>query len=204
MGHDRRSENAKGEVEHVRVPDDVRRGCEPADDSAPVRVGEGDLGSETGGDDHDESDDDGFEIAESEALQRQDRKDVERCQEHTEFERDAEDEVEADGRSHDLGDVRGDNCNLCQEPQWYGGPSRISVAACLCKVAARGDGESCTKRLKHDRHDVGDQGDNEQLVSESGAAGDRGRPVSRIHVAHGDEVPRANKGRETAKGIACG
>src|SRR5829696_44964 len=45
--------------------------------------------------------------------------------------------------------------------------------------------------LQNDRHDVRQQGDEEQRVAELRAAGERRRPVAGVHVADGDEVARA-------------
>ena len=70
----------------------------------------------------------------------------------------------------------------------------IGVAAGLRQIAARGDGEPRAERLQHDRHDVGEQRDDQQRVAEFRPAGERGRPVAGVHVADGDEIARAEEG----------
>ena len=80
------------------------------------------------------------------------------------------------------------------QPQRIGRPARIGVAAGLRQVAAGGDGEARAQRLQHDRHDVGDERDDEQRVAELGAAGERGGPVAGVHVADRNQVAGAQEG----------
>ena len=81
---------------------------------------------------------------------------------------------------------------------------REGVAAGLGEIAAGGDGEPGAERLQHDRHDVGDQRDDQQRVAELGPAGERGRPVAGVHVADGDEIARAHESRGLAPRRAGG
>ena len=78
--------------------------------------------------------------------------------------------------------------------------ARKGVAAGLRQVAAGGDGEPRAQRLQHDRHDVGDQRDDQQRVAELGAAGERGRPVAGVHVADRDEIAGAEEGDRAPPG----
>ena len=84
-------------------------------------------------------------------------------------------------------------------PQRVGGPARVGVAAGLREIAPRGDGEPRAQRLQHDRHDVGDERDDQQRVAELGAAGERGGPVAGVHVADGHEIAGPEEGREPAR-----
>src|SRR5204862_6788779 len=54
--------------------------------------------------------------------------------------------------------------------------------------------------LQHSPHAMGNQRDNTQRVPELGAARERGRPVAGVHVADGDDIPRAKESREPARG----
>src|SRR5258708_30232674 len=62
------------------------------------------------------------------------------------------------------------------------------IAAGLGEIAVGGDAESRAKCLKQDGSHVRKQNDAEQRVTESGAPGQIRRPVSRIHIANGDEI----------------
>ena len=55
--------------------------------------------------------------AEAQPLQIEDQEHVERGEEHADLERNAEEQVEADGRADDLGEVRGDDGELGEQPQ---------------------------------------------------------------------------------------
>ena len=69
----------------------------------------------------------------------------------------------------------------------------VAVAARLGEVAPAGDAEARRQRLKQNRHQVGDHDDAEQRVAVSGAAGEVGCPIARVHVADGDEVAGSAK-----------
>ena len=173
--------------------DDLRGRREAADQRAPFRVGQRDLHGKAGGDDAEQRDDQRLELAEAEPLQVEDQEHVERGQQHADLEGNAEQQIEADGRADHLGDVGGDDGDLGRSPQRIGRPARIGVAAGLRQVAAGGDGEPRAQRLQHDRHDVGDERDEQQRVAELGAAGERGGPVARVHVADRDQIAGPRK-----------
>ena len=121
---------------------------EAADHRPPFRVGQRDLDGEAGGDDAEQRDDQRLEIAKAQPLQIKDQEHVERGEHDADFERDAEQQVEADGRADHLGNVGGDDGDLGGEPERIGGPARIGVAAGLRQVAARGDGKPRAQRLQ--------------------------------------------------------
>jgi len=50
--------------------------------------------------------------------------------------------------------------------------------------------------LQKDRHEAGDDDDREKGVVELRATSQIGCPVAGIHVANGDQIPRAGKGKE--------
>jgi hypothetical protein len=66
----------------------------------------------------------------------------------------------------------------------------------LRKIASRGDTEPRAERLQQNRHQVGEQRNGEQRVPELGAAGERRRPVARIHVSDRDQIAGAEEGYE--------
>jgi hypothetical protein len=88
-----------------------------------------------------------------------------------------------------------------------------AVAAGLRQLAPGGDAEPGAQGLEQDRHEAREQGDGEERVAELGAAGERGRPVARVHVADGDEVARpeerehpadAESGRDADRAVDVG
>ena len=76
--------------------------------------------------------------------------------------------------------------------------ARKSIAAGLREIAPRGDAKPRAQRLQQDRHQVGEQRDGKQRVTEFGAAGERRRPVAGIHVADRDQIAGAEKRQELA------
>ncbi len=194
MRHHRRAEDAEREVEHLRIADDLGRRRETANHLSPIGIGERDLDRKAQRDHAEQRDHQSLDPAESELLQIEDQEDVERRDDDAELERNAEDQVEPDRRADHLGDVGGDDRDLGQEPQDEGNRLRIGGAAGLGEVAAGGDGKAGAQRLQHDRHDIGDQRDDEERVAELRAARERGRPVAGIHVADGDEIARPDEG----------
>ena len=197
--HHRGADDAHGQVEHVRVGEDLRGRREAADQRPPFRIGERDLHGKAGGDDTQQRDDQRLQVAEAQTLQVEDEEHVERGQQHADLEGNVEQQVEPDGRADHLGDVGGDDGELRRRPQRIGGPAGVGVTAGLRQVAARGDGEPRAQRLQHDRHDVGDERDKQQRVAELGAARERGGPVARVHVSDRDEIAWPQEGREPAR-----
>ena len=66
-----------------------------------------------------------------------------------------------------------------------------------------GDPQPRGQRLEQDRHQVRQQDHAQERVAVFRAAGEVGRPVSRIHVADRDEVAGARKGEELAPETAA-
>ena len=199
MRHDRGADDAERQIEHGRIVDDLGRRREAADHLAPVRVGQRDLDEEAQEDHAQQRDDEGLDPAESEALQPQDQEHVQRGDQHAELQRDAEQQVEADGSSHHLGDVGGDDGDFGEEPEDPGHRAREGIAAGLRQVPARSDRQPRAKGLQDDGHDVGHQRHGEQRIAELGAAGDGGGPVAGVHVAHRHQEARAHEGQRPAE-----
>ena len=68
------------------------------------------------------------------------------------------------------------------------------IAASLGEIATRCDTKLDAKMLQQDRHQVRNEDDGEEGVTKLGAAGEIGRPVSRVHVADRDEKAGAGEG----------
>ncbi len=188
MRHHGRTENAQCEVEHFGVGHDLGGRRKAADHLAPIRVGHGDLNAETHGDDAQQRNDEGFHPAKAELLQVQDQEHVERSDHDADFERNAEDQIEADRRADHFRDVGGDDGDFSQRPEREGDRSRKGIAASLREIAAGSDGETRAERLQHDRHDVGHQRHGQQCVTKLRSTCERGRPVAGVHVADRNKV----------------
>ena len=107
--------------------------------------------------------------------------------------RQAEEELKPDRRADDLGKVGRKNPRFGQQPQADGDRERRMGAAGLRKIEPRADAEPRRERLQHDRHQAGENRDEEQGRAEFGAAGQRRRPIAGVHIAGGDEIARAQK-----------
>ena len=193
--HHGRAEDAEREIEHVRIGDDLGGRREAADHRAPFRIGHRDLDRKAQRDDAEQRDDEGLDPAEAEVLHPQDEEHVERGDQHADLERNAEQQIEPDRGADHLGEIGGADRDLGQHPQRPRHRARKCVAAGLRQIAAGADAEPRAQRLQQDRHQVGQQRDGQQRVAELRAAGERGRPVARVHVADRDQIAGAEERR---------
>ena len=200
MRHHRGADNAERQVQHLRVLHDLDGRREAQDHLTPIGVGHGDLDAEADGDDAEHGDNEGFDIAEAEPLHPQDEKHVERGEDDADLEWDAEQEIEPDRRADHLGEVGGADGKLGERPERIGDPAREGVAAGLRQVAARRHAEPRAERLQNDRHDVGEERDEQQRIAELGTARERCRPVAGVHIADGHQIAGTKKGDELPPG----
>src|SRR5262249_20385765 len=63
--------------------------------------------------------------------------------------------------------------------------------------------QPCAQCLQQDRHQIGEQRNGKQRVSEFGPAGERRRPVARVHVANRDQITRAKERNELPAERTC-
>ena len=110
--HDGRADDAKPEIKHFRVAEQVARGDKAARRRAPVRPRQHELDCETGGDDDQEGDNEGLELAEAETLEGEDQPDVKRGDDRAKPERQPEQQSDADGCADDLGKIGGEDRQL--------------------------------------------------------------------------------------------
>ena len=146
----------------------------------------------------DEADDERLDIAEALVLEKQDDQHVASGQRDAPDERQAEKQIEGDGRAEHFGEIAGGDGNLAEDPQPDDGGSRIAVPARLREIAATGDPEPGGERLKQDRHQVRRHDDAEKRVTVTRAPRQVGRPIAGIHVADGDKVAGAGKRKKLA------
>ena len=200
MRHHGRADDADRDVEHLRIGDDLGRGQEAAEQ----RDATGGAAA-------------AIWIAKQVAMtirsammkasrkrkpaihQEKQQERVERRDQRAADQRNAEEQLQRDGRADHLGQVAGDDRRLAGEPEHQIDRPRVVVAAGLREIAAGDDAEPRGERLQQDRHQVRQQDDGEQRVAELRAAGDVGRPVARVHVADRDHVAGPGEGEHPAK-----
>ena len=144
------------------------------------------------------SDDERFDVPELILLQVEHEQHVERGQADAPHQRQAEQQVQRDGRADHLGEIARGNRDLAEQPQHDRRRARVVIAAGLREIAAAGDAEPQRQRLQQDRHQVRQHDHAQQRVAVPRAAGQVGRPVAGIHVADGDQVARAGERQHLA------
>src|SRR5205807_7895881 len=101
---------------------------------------------------------------------------------------DVEEQVQAQRRAQELGQVGGHGPDLGDDPHGVDKLSGEVPAAELGQVPARGDAQLGGEALHEHGHQVGHQNGPEQVVTEPAAALDVGGEVARVDVGHtGDE-----------------
>ena len=131
-------------------------------------------------------------------LEQQHDHDVKRRDDAPPDERDAEEQLQPNGRPDHLRQVAGGNRQLTENPEEIHRRPRVMVATGLGEVAARGHPELDAQVLEDDRHHVRDHDDGQQRVAELRAAREVGRPVARVHVAHRHQEARPGKREDLA------
>ena len=194
--HDRRAQNAEREVEGVGIVDDFPPRHEPAEHAQPVRPRDHDLVEKTARDQHDQPADERLQVAEPPVLQQEDHQHVRRREEDTHDQRQAEKQVERDGRADDLRQVARHDGNLAQHPQHDTDPARVTFAAGLREVVPGDDAQLQREVLQEHGHDVGQHDDRQQPVAELRAAREVCCPVAGVHVADRHEQSRPEERQE--------
>ena len=127
------AEDADGDVEHA--PGCVRisvRGMKPTATPAEIRPRQPELDGERSGDQHDQRDDERFDVAEAAMLQEQDDQHVERGQADAPDQRQAEEQVERDRGADALrrGRRRRWRSRTATTGRWSTGREKLSRQAC--------------------------------------------------------------------------
>ena len=158
------------------------------------------LDRKTSGNAENQRQDDGLDVAKAAVLQIQHEKHVGRRQAHAPQQRNAEQQLQRNGRAEHFGEVAGGDRDLADDPEREGRSLGVGIAAGLREIASAGDAEPRRERLQQNRHEVRQHDDAEQRVAELCAARDVGRPVAGIHVADGHEVSRPCEGEHLSPG----
>ena len=155
MRHHRRSEDADGDVERLRVRHD-RRGWEQEAprDAGQLRPAEEDLEAEADPDHGDQGDDERLDVAEAAVLQIEHEKNVKRVQAHSPDQGDPEQQLQRQRGADDLGQVTRGDGHLAQHPEPERDGTAEVVAARLRQVAAGGHTQLDGEALEQHRHQV--------------------------------------------------
>ena len=106
-----------------------------------------------------------------------------------------EEQVESDGRPDHLRQIAGCDGNLTQHIKNQADSPRIIATAGLREVQLCDDSQPRGKRLDEDRHQVGREQDEHELVGKSRAPCYVRGPISGIHITNGYKEARAGKGQ---------
>ena len=199
MRHHRGAHDAKGDEKHAWAREHFRGRHEAFDQVGQDRLRQQELDADTGGDRQHEHGHERFQPAVAQAGQRQQDEHIERGDDRAKEEGDAEEDLQGDGRTEELGEIHGDDAQLGREPEELADGGRITLPTGLGEVEAGGDVEAHAEVLEQDRHQVRQQDDPEQRVAEPGAAREVGRPVARIHVADRHEETRPDETQKPAE-----
>ena len=198
MRHHRRAQDADREVQPRRIGDEAGVRREPRQHRLRIGARQQQLDTEARRDGGDQHDHECLQPPEAAPLEREDQQHVERGHEDSGDQRQPEQQLEPDRGADHLGQVAGDNGDLAQQPQRQRDRAGVGVAARGGEVAAGGAAQPRGQRLEHDRHDVGGEHDEQEVVAERRAAGEVGRPVARVHIADRDHVARPGERGEAA------
>src|SRR5947207_3195793 len=199
MGHDRRAEDADRDVKHARIGHDSRGRHETFGNPQQIRPGGHDLPRETAADNKDERDDERLDVAKAFVLKKQNEQNIQRRDADTGEQRQAEEQIERNGRADHFREIAGGDRDLANHPEKKRDRLAEMVAASLGQVAAGGDTELERERLEQDRRQVRQHDDREERVIVFRAARQVRGPISRVHVTDGDEKSRTGESDEFAE-----
>jgi hypothetical protein len=198
MRHHRRAEDADGDVEHVAVVQQLVARDKSGEDAGQAGLRPEKFRGEAEADGGDEHRDEGLDVAEALVLQIEHGEHVGAHDEAARDERDAEEQLQADGGADDLGEVARGDGDFAEEPLEPDDGQGIVVAAGLGEIAAGDDAELDAEVLQQNGHEIGDENDAQQRVAELRAALQVGGPVARVHVTDRDEKAGAGEGEQLA------
>ena len=115
--HDGGAQDADAHVEHLLVPQDLAGRHHPQQHRRQTRLGKQQLEGKTGGNGNDQGDDQRFDIPESLGLKIEHRQHIQRGDDAPPDHRDAQQQLQADGRPDHLGQVARGDGDLTQNPE---------------------------------------------------------------------------------------
>ena len=147
----------------------------------------------TDGNDGEKSGDHRFQRAEAVSFQAEDQEGDDRGQQAGDPQRQAEEQVERHGRAQEFSQVGGHGNQFHQDPHDpHHRPGKV-FPALLGQVLAAGDAQFGGQRLQEHGHQVADQDDPQQFVTELRPGLDVGGKVARVHVGDAGDEGRAEE-----------
>jgi hypothetical protein len=193
--HDRRANDADGQVEHLRVGHDLRARNEAGQHRGERRVQPQQLGAEANADQGHQRDDDCLQRAKPSTLQRKNQHHIDHGDAYAHHQWQAKQQVQADGHAQHLGQVAGHNGNLAKEPEHQVDARRKLFAAGLGQVAPAGQTQPHCSCLEQHRHQVGRKDHRQQRIAKLRSARNRGGPVAGVHVPDRHQITGPGKGQ---------
>src|SRR6266702_1845117 len=139
MRHDRRAKYADADVEHCLVRNDMWAWHQPRQNAHHAWLRKNEFGRETAADDCDERYDDRLDITKAFRLQIQYEHHVRRRDDATPHQRNSKQQLQSDGRTHNLSQIARCDGQLADDPEKPDDWRRVMIAARLREVASCGD-----------------------------------------------------------------
>ena len=199
MRHHRGADDTQRDKEHARACQYFRGRHEAFDEISHDRLREEKLDADTGRNRQHKHGHQRFQPAVAEARQRQQHQHVECRNDGAKEERDAKEDLQRDGRAEELRQVHRDDAQLGGHPEELAHGRRITLPAGLREIKAGRDIETHAKMLEQNRHQVRQQDDPEERVTELRATGEVSGPVTWIHIPDRDKETGPDEAEETTK-----
>ena len=180
-------------VEHFLVPQHLGGRHKPGQHGREAGLGEEQLQREARSDGENQRDHQRLHVAKPFVLQVEHREHVQRCDQAAPHQRNAEKQLQRDGRADDLRQIAGGNGQLAQHPEEPHHRPGVMVPAGLRQVAPGGHAQLDAQVLEQDRHEVGQQDDEQERIAKLRAPRQVGGPIPRVHVAHCHQKARPGK-----------
>ena len=146
------------------------------------------------GDDADQHRDDGLQRTEAEALQAENGEGRDARQQPGQQQRHMEEQIEADRRAQELGEVGRHRANLGDDPEADARPRRGRYSRQqLRQIPPGGDAQLGRERLQQHGHQVAGEDDPEQQVAKLRAGLDVGGEVAGVDIGDGGDEGRPDE-----------
>ncbi len=191
--HHRSADDTDGDEQCLRVGDGRNK---TRRHFAQHGFGQKHLHRERAADNQHEAENKCLQLPDTQLHKKQQQKCVEHADGHTPSQRNAKKQLEANGHAHHLGQIGGGDGDFGEDVVENIGCRVIEFAGCLRQIAPRHHTEPGAQALQQQCDEVGHQQHPQQLVAKTATSREVGRPVAGIHVAHADQIGRAEKSKK--------
>ena len=190
MGHDGGADDADGEIEHLRIAQDLGIRQEAPGKGAERRMRQAQLIGEAAGDDGQQQADGIFRQPPAGMRQAEQGQGEAGRQDHAGCDGKPEQKLERHGRPQQLGHIRRHHGNLGGRPADQRQRTRQALADEPGQILARRQGEANGENLQEGRRQAGGQHHEEQSEAVARPGGHIRRPIAGIDIAHRHHIPR--------------